>query len=249
MTEKGDREYLKKKIRDLEKKVSKQKSIEQQLHDTNSILNNILSTSPVGIGLADNRVLKWANEAMLKMFGFDDVGEYIGKSARILFPSDKEFEHVGKVLYDALKTGKSAQIDTTFKRKDGSTFYANMTINCPDPSHPMQGNIVIVSDISWRKRAEERRIEKEKLMGVIEMAGAVCHEMNQPLQAAVFECADALEEDPENQTIAKVKCHLDDIGKITRKLMGITRYETRDYIQGQKIIDIEKASAEDANGE
>lgn len=249
MTEKGNREDLRKKIRDLEQKVLKLKSIEQQLQDVNSIVNNILSTSPVGIGLAENRVLKWANEAMLKIFGFDDVGEYAGNSARILFPSDKEFEHVGNVAYDALKTDKSTQIDTIFKRKDGSTFYGHMAISRMDPSYPMRGNIIIVSDISWRKREEERKIEKEKLMGVIEMAGAVCHEMNQPLQAAMFECAHALDENPENKMIAKLKGHLGSIGKITRRVMNITRYETRDYIQGRKIIDIEKASAKDLSGQ
>jgi len=32
------------------------------------------------------------------------------------------------------------------------------------------------------------------------------------------------------------------MGKITRKLNNITRYETTDYIIGKKIIDIYKAS-------
>jgi hypothetical protein len=33
------------------------------------------------------------------------------------------------------------------------------------------------------------------------------------------------------------------MGIIMKKLMHITKYETRDYIRGQKIIDIDKASS------
>ena len=32
------------------------------------------------------------------------------------------------------------------------------------------------------------------------------------------------------------------MGDITKKLMGITKYETKDYVQGVKIVDIEKSS-------
>ena len=40
-------------------------------------------------------------------------------------------------------------------------------------------------DISEQKQAEQERIKKEKLQGVIEMAGAVCHELNQPMQVVL----------------------------------------------------------------
>jgi len=34
------------------------------------------------------------------------------------------------------------------------------------------------------------------------------------------------------------------MGGITRKLMKITRYETKDYLQGVRIIDIDRAADE-----
>jgi hypothetical protein len=33
------------------------------------------------------------------------------------------------------------------------------------------------------------------------------------------------------------------MGTITQKLIGITRYETRDYVNGARIVDIEKSSS------
>jgi len=35
------------------------------------------------------------------------------------------------------------------------------------------------------------------------------------------------------------------MGDITRKLMGITKYETKDYVQGVRIVDIDKSSQEE----
>jgi len=39
-----------------------------------------------------------------------------------------------------------------------------------------------------------------------------------------------------------IKEQIDEMGSTTRKLMRITRYETQDYIEGRRIIDICKAS-------
>jgi hypothetical protein len=50
----------------------------------------------------------------------------------------------------------------------------------------------------------------------------------------------------DNALPGKIKAQIDTMGKITRKLMRITRYETRDYLfEGKNIIDIDKASGKD----
>ncbi len=96
-----------------------------------------------------------------------------------------------------------------------------------------------------RKQAEDQRLRAEKLSGVLEMAGAVCHELNQPLMSALGYCELALtalsNKSPHFNEIKNVKNQVDRMGNITRKLMTITRYETKDYLDG-KIIDLEKAS-------
>ena len=42
--------------------------------------------------------------------------------------------------------------------------------------------------ITENKRAEEERLTRKKLEGVLEMAGAACHELNQPLMSASGSC-------------------------------------------------------------
>ncbi len=87
--------------------------------------------------------------------------------------------------------------------------------------------------------------EKEKLQGALEMAGAVCHELNQPLQAvsgwAELILMDLPESDPNYGTLKNIKEAVGRIGELTRKIMRTSRYEVRNYLKS-KIIDINKSS-------
>ncbi len=91
-------------------------------------------------------------------------------------------------------------------------------------------------------------IEKEKLQGILEMAGAVCHELNQPLQvvSGISELLtmDIQENNPLYKKMALIKEQTERMGEITLKLAKITSYETKDYLEG-KIVDIDKSSKED----
>ena len=90
-------------------------------------------------------------------------------------------------------------------------------------------------------------LEKEKLQAVFETAGAVCHEMNQPLQVvsgvAELLMLDVKNTDPHYEKLMTIMEQTQRMGEITNKLMKITRYETKKYLKG-KIVDINKASKE-----
>ena len=53
-----------------------------------------------------------------------------------------------------------------------------------------------VDELRAAKIAEEERVKREKLQAALQTAGAVCHEMNQPLQV-IFSMSDAALEDIE----------------------------------------------------
>jgi len=92
----------------------------------------------------------------------------------------------------------------------------------------------------------KKLLEEEKLEGVLQMAGAVCHELNQPMQSisgfSQLLIMDMPEDDPKFEYLKIVKEQIDKMAEITKKLMRITKYETVDYIESTKIIDIHKAS-------
>ena len=97
-----------------------------------------------------------------------------------------------------------------------------------------------------RHRSESERFYREKLEAVLETAGAICHELNQPMMAisgnAELLMAVMDPKDPHFDRVSKIRTQVERMGGITRKLMGITRYETRRYTSGERIVDLEKST-------
>lgn len=115
-----------------------------------------------------------------------------------------------------------------------------------DSCNNMVGAIQSIRDISARKRMEEERLRREKLQGVLEMAGAVCHELNQPMQV-VLGYSELLRMNLPDEKILPtdietIREQIVRMGETTKKLMKITGYETTDYLGDGKIVDIEKSS-------
>ena len=103
---------------------------------------------------------------------------------------------------------------------------------------------------AMEKKAVDRiSKDRERLKGVLEMAGAVCHEFNQPLQSlsgiATLLIMDTSKSDPFYPRFQNILEAVERMGGLTRKLMHITAYKTKPYALGESIIDIEKA-ADDA---
>ncbi len=97
-----------------------------------------------------------------------------------------------------------------------------------------------------RVRVEDERRQKQRLQGALELAAAACHELNQPLQAVaghtdlLLESADA--GTPLATRVRTIKEQVDRLAQITRKLRRVTRYVTTDYLEGERIIDLDRAA-------
>ena len=96
-------------------------------------------------------------------------------------------------------------------------------------------------------KLQSELIRKEKLQGVLQMAGAVCHELNQPLQIvsgnAELLLMDLAQSDGNHAVLEEIKSAVGRMAELTRKIMGITRYRTKKYMDGKtRIIDIEGAA-------
>jgi len=108
------------------------------------------------------------------------------------------------------------------------------------------GRVWSFRDVTEQKHAELERLNRERLQGVLELAGAACHELNQPMQAVTGYCELLMERIDKDdslygylQTIYEQVCKM---AATTRKLQNITRYETHEYLAGIKVIDIDKSS-------
>jgi C4-dicarboxylate-specific signal transduction histidine kinase len=103
--------------------------------------------------------------------------------------------------------------------------------------------------VTKEMRAEEERLARERLEVSLQMAGGVCHEMNQPLQILSGYAETLLQtltpDDPNHAKAEKIMACILQMGEITGKLMRITRYKTKDYLQGIRIVDIDGAAGDE----
>lgn len=109
--------------------------------------------------------------------------------------------------------------------------------------------ILVIEDITDIKKAEQQNLERNKLLAAVETAGAVCHEMNQPLQVIsgyIDLMTMAKDITRENYPyLSEMKEQLDRLGKITRSLQGLRSFKSKEYVYGTEILDLEKSSIAD----
>jgi PAS domain S-box-containing protein len=179
------------------------------------------------------------NEAFLKTTGYR-LEEVIGHTTIELgiWANPEDRAKMVKILREE---GSVRNMEVRFRMKSGEirhVLWSSEVIDYGDE----KCCLAMTRDITARKRAEQERLEKEKVQGVLETAGAACHELNQPLQFIYYLLDELSEENPQSKSVNKIKKQCDRMREITNKLEGITTYETTDYIQGSQIIDIHKAS-------
>jgi PAS domain S-box-containing protein len=215
------------------------KESEKQLLTQQHLLETILESSPVGICLLENRVFKWVNAEMVRLFGYDSKQAFTGQSSIMIYPSEQAFKDAEAIVQKASTQGSRVDFDFDLKRRDGSLFKAHIILTRSNPEKNQENTIATFTDISLRDIAQKEKIEKEKLQGVLEMAGAICHEINQPLQtilgySALFDPPEAITAKELNQ----IREQATRIGEITKRLSRITRYKTISYPGDMKIVDI-----------
>jgi len=215
------------------------KESEEKLSEQRRVLEKILESSPVGICLVENRIFKWVNAEMVRMFGYTTKEEFENMNVRMIYKSDEDFSTAGKLIYTDLKKSGKSDFDFDLKRKNKALFKAHVIITSPRQENPLESTIVTIVDISQREEARKEKMRREKLQGVLEMAGAICHEINQPLQtilgySTLFEDNEAISQ----EDLLKIKKQAIRIGDITRRLSNITRYKTVEYPGDTRIIDI-----------
>ncbi len=154
----GEKTLIQVWIRD----ISQRKKAERELQEGRQMLTTILAASPVGIARASGRRIDWVNKAFAEMFGFEHESQCLGQSTQIIYVSRQEFKQAGKMLYSDLARQRQAEIDSTFIRRDGTTFQGHITIAPTDSSNPTGEVIAVIMDISERKRAEKALQQSEE---------------------------------------------------------------------------------------
>jgi PAS domain S-box-containing protein len=120
------------------------------------------------------------------------------------------------------------------------------------------GSVGIFTDIRERLRmeasllrAQDELRQREKQSIIAELAGTAAHELNQPLTSVIgyaqLVSRSVSGSSPAANAARVIVAEAERMAEIVRKIGKITKYETKSYVGGAKILDLDKASAADAD--
>ena len=193
---------------------------------------------PNGLAHLQGGVIHWANPGLAALLGYDspddllglDLGRFLGPESSGIKCGDRSAGHEEVIL----------------RGRDGRLVPCLINHAPLDPAKPEQGRVAVFSDLRSVRQAESERVRREKIQAAIETAGATCHELNQPLQS-ILVAAELMRQgmkgdDAQQERINGILGQIDRITGITRRLNRITDYQTRQYLDQSKILDLEKSS-------
>jgi PAS domain S-box-containing protein len=122
------------------------------------IIESIYRTAPVALGTLEyaggERRLLQVNQTMCDILGYGSE-ELIGKSARMLYPSQSEFDRVGRLKYDdKIFKGKIGTVETEWVTKDGKIRNIILSTSSIDLGEPEGCHAFTAMDITEKKELE-----------------------------------------------------------------------------------------------
>ncbi|MBN2126747.1 MAG: PAS domain S-box protein, partial [Deltaproteobacteria bacterium] len=141
--------------------VSDRKRAEEALRESEAQLKSTFLAAPVGICIMKNRVYERANVFWCERFGYPEK-DILGRTTRMLYESEEEYERVGRELYANLLEQGLSSTETRLRRSDG--VYRDVTVTAA-PLHSddlTAGTVVVVHDVTERMRAEKALRESEE---------------------------------------------------------------------------------------
>ena len=133
--------------------ITERKQSEHALQKSESTLKAILAASPIGICLVRKRILKWTNQAMYRIWGYE-MDSLLGQNTRVLYSDTEEYKRVGREFYSAIEQHGVGNIETQWVTGNGEKIHCYLQGCQLDASDAKKGIILAAMDITERKRAE-----------------------------------------------------------------------------------------------
>jgi PAS domain S-box-containing protein len=235
--------------------VTEQRRTEADLLKTMEFLESLVEASVDGIIAADmTGTIMLFNPSAERIYGYT-AAEVVGKmKTKMLYPEGGAKE-VMRRLRSAEYGGVGRLAPTVMEAvsKSGEWIPVQLSAAMIYDSGVPVATFGIFTDLREKMQAERNLAEAQAKLAqserqalVAEVAGAAAHELNQPL-TAVMACADLLSktatDTPKIDRAARViSSEVQRMADIVKKIGSLTRYETKDYVGEQRILDIERSS-------
>jgi len=133
----------------------------QTLEDQERTLTSIFKATPVGIGIAVDRIIRQANSRLCQMIGYPPE-ELVGKSTRLFYASDEEFERVRKEKIAQIEQKGIGTVETQWRHKNGKLLEILCSSAAIEPGNISAGLTFTALDITERKESEQELLEYQQ---------------------------------------------------------------------------------------
>ncbi len=203
-------------------------------------LDEILTNLDEGVNIIDAQFkIRFANNWIIDKYGQDVAGKTCYET---FFGSLKPCK--GCPLNQASKIVKEASLE--LQTDEGRVFLLTVTPFGKSSQGEAPVVLEIIRDITAQKEYEEERSKKEKLQSVIEFAGVVSHELNQPLTGITGYCALIKEEidsqDPIYKDITEIEKQAVRLEKLIAKFQNIVRIAKQELTGNHNTLKLHQSS-------
>ncbi|MBF0204164.1 MAG: response regulator [Desulfamplus sp.] len=232
--------------RRLKEENKERRKIEIALRESSLWLNSMFDTLEEAVIIQNpDKIIMNINPAAERMFGYtkDEIKK---RSTEIFHVDNKHYLTFQKIVTDAFLSGEPVSFEYKMLRKNGEIFPSEHSVSLlKNTDAKFIGILCVIRDMTAKKEAEKKLRESEQLNTVFEIAGTICHELNQPLMTiSGYSELVMMDIDPKTSAyikLGKIQEQVERMAEITKRLMNISRYKTKKYLDGN-IIDLVKAS-------
>jgi len=149
----------------------------------------VFDAASAGIVLARDRVILRCNRRMDAMMGYAP-GEQIGRTTRMWYVSDEDWRSIGDEIRACLHQGGTQLREIELARRDGSRFWARLSVCALDVDDPDKGVIGLIEDITEERAGIEalrtaRTLAEEAARIKSDFLANMSHEIRTPMNAII----------------------------------------------------------------
>lgn len=170
---------------ELEKRVAERTA---ELAERGELVKTLVDFAPGAMyGMDADGKCTFCNPAGLRLLGYEDAGEILGREVHSLFhykkPNGEPYPRSDCPIFRSFRDGKdAAHDDEVFWKKDGSSFPVDYRSRQIRRHGKIVGAVVSFVDITDRRRQEMELRHGQKLEAVGRLAAGIAHEINTPIQ-------------------------------------------------------------------
>ncbi|MEI6173514.1 MAG: PAS domain S-box protein [Bacteroidota bacterium] len=162
--------------------ITERKEAEETVKVSEKKYKTMLNASPDGFLLVDlKRIITEVSDIGLELFGADSREDLVGKDIFQFVPPD-ENDALNEIFEKTMNEGLAQNIGLKIRKTNQSLFPAESSATLIQGQHgePISF-MIIIRDISQRKKMETKQIHADRMANLGEMASGIAHEINQPL--------------------------------------------------------------------